>query len=178
MTWHLPCSKTDPRALGVHRTWDCTCTIPSLGFCCPVHAALRQLHRVRILASKLGLDANMLPLFPNSKGEECTKYVVVATIKNLVQSSGYTLVDAGGRHLYGGIVLIKARSEPVQNSDHGEVDLPIGNSLRRRRDSRRHCLRPSAVVVFGNIGTPGAHQTCRCLGVSHTGAGGETATGP
>lgn len=88
ITWHLPSSKTDPRALGVYRSWDCTCGITGLEACCLVHAAIRQLGRIDRLSAVLGCDASSLPLFPNRSGEECSEHAVVSTIKFLVQTSG------------------------------------------------------------------------------------------
>ena len=68
-TWLLPTSKTDPRALGVSRSWDCCCHLRRLSLVCPVHALLRQIGRVEQLAEQLGLDADQLPLFPTPRGD-------------------------------------------------------------------------------------------------------------
>ena len=40
--WLLPTSKTDHKAVGVCRSWDCTCAVPGLEAACPVHALMRQ----------------------------------------------------------------------------------------------------------------------------------------
>ena len=47
VSWQLPSSKTDPRAVGVSRTWDCTCGVQKLAGACPVHALARQKRRVQ-----------------------------------------------------------------------------------------------------------------------------------
>ena len=48
VTWLLPTSKTDPRAVGVSRSWDCICSMPGMGGICPVHALVRQCARLAL----------------------------------------------------------------------------------------------------------------------------------
>ena len=102
VTWLLPSSKTDCRAVGVSRTLDCTCKIASLEGCCPVNALLRQRDRVRGLASELGKIADEMPLFPNTEGNEVVKAAAVETIFRLVALSGGKVRDSKGNLLFGG----------------------------------------------------------------------------
>ena len=55
VTWSLPSSKTDPRAVGVSRTWDCCCSVESLFPACPVYALLRQRARAEEFALRDGV---------------------------------------------------------------------------------------------------------------------------
>ena len=45
VSWNLPGSKTDPKALGVSRKWGCLCGLNKLP--CPYHLALRHSHWLR-----------------------------------------------------------------------------------------------------------------------------------
>ena len=68
--WLLPTSKTDPRAVGVSRGWDCCCGTPSMDMACPVHALIRQVRRSTSLALHSGIPISDMPLFPTADGEE------------------------------------------------------------------------------------------------------------
>ena len=101
-TMLLPTSKTDVRAVGVSRTYDCCCSAPGLARACPVHALDRQLRRCRHLATTLHLDFGSLPLFPDKYGGEVEKAHAVATINSLASSIGQPVVDELGALLFGG----------------------------------------------------------------------------
>ena len=98
----LPTSKTDIKALGATRTWDCVCRVPNLGPVCPVHALLRQQARVQNLAIELGCDAADLPLFPDAAGRHVPKAASVATILELPRRYGCPVRDSLGACLFGG----------------------------------------------------------------------------
>ena len=98
----LPSSKTDPRAVGITRTWDCCCSAGSLSTICPVHALRRQAARLSALASELGVDVGPLPLFPGSDGREVGKAAAVATITAVAQMYGVAIRNAKGANLFGG----------------------------------------------------------------------------
>ena len=101
ITWTLPVSKNDIRAVGTTRTWGCICD-SSTTVACPFHAALRQLERLRALAALQGKDINTLPLFPSCNGDEVTKGKAVETIVFLAGKCGLPTVDSAGKQLYGG----------------------------------------------------------------------------
>ena len=98
----LPTSKTDLKALGATRTWDCVCRVRDLSAACPVHALLRQRARVQGIAEDLGLEASELPLFPDARGLQVAKGASVATIVALPKLYGCPVTDAVGACLFGG----------------------------------------------------------------------------
>ena len=101
VSWHLPVSKNDPRAMGTWRTWGCVCIDP-YDICRPYHAALRQCERVRSLAASKGLNYDMLPLFPDSDGGEISKAKAVSTLIQIVGDAGSPTTDSAGRQIHGG----------------------------------------------------------------------------
>ena len=100
VTWNLPVSKNDTRALGTYRTWGCICG-SDLRVGCPYHALLRQLDRVR-LASAGNANISDLPLFPDINGSIVAKNIMVASITKLMEKCGHAVTDAMGRPLFGG----------------------------------------------------------------------------
>ena len=101
-TWLLPTSKTDHRAVGISRTWDCTCAVPGLAPACAVHSLTRQLSRVSAMADRLGVPAGDLPLFPSTNGEEVDRAASVGTIFRLAELTGEAIRDATGGYRFGG----------------------------------------------------------------------------
>ena len=101
VTWNLPVSKTDTRALGTYRTWGCLCDAHG-GFGCPFHSAVRQNERLVRLAQALGVSATDLPLFPDNEGRHVSKVAMVSTINWCVKAAGFPTTDSMGRPLYGG----------------------------------------------------------------------------
>ena len=96
VTWRLPASKNDPRAIGTSRTWGCVCEddgkLP-----CLFHAMKRQLpsHRSR------GVPVCSLPLFPTSAGEEIDKDKAVDTIVAFARAYGAPVTDSLVRSIFG-----------------------------------------------------------------------------
>ena len=82
--WLLPTSKTDPRAVGVTRSWDCCCYVESFRPACPVCALKRQLDRASCAASRFSVAVGSFPLFFTLAGGECGKAAAVATLLGLV----------------------------------------------------------------------------------------------
>ena len=101
-TWLLPSTKTDPRAVGVCRTWECCCGLVAMAPACPVHALKRQLQRVHEFAGSTGRNFNDMPLFHTLDGDEVTRQAAVATINRLVELMGLPIVGTDGSLLYGG----------------------------------------------------------------------------
>ena len=100
--WLLPATKTDHRAVGAARTWDCCCGVAAMGRACPVHALLRQREKVSQLAERIGAEAPTLPLFPDERGDEVEKTAMVALIYHVVGALGLPAQDDSGCWLYGG----------------------------------------------------------------------------
>ena len=101
ITWTLPVSKSDQRALGTSRTWGCVCqgdrTMP-----CPFHSACEHQSNMVALSARIGKQLSALPLFPTSSGAEVTKGDAICTINRLVTLYGSPTTDAQKRNLYGG----------------------------------------------------------------------------
>ena len=95
-TWLLPTSKTDPRAVGVSRSWDCTCSVPGMKRVCPVCALGRQLERLGHLAQRCGVAQDALPLFPTVDGAAVDKHAMISTINALVTRLNRPVRDASG----------------------------------------------------------------------------------
>ena len=101
ITWRLPVSKTDPRALGTSITWGCVCS-GNRDIACPYHSAAEHAISLDSLATRLGRLPVTLPWFPDAHGNEVTKPMAVATICELARRSGAATSDALGRQLFGG----------------------------------------------------------------------------
>ena len=101
VTWVLPASKSDPKALGKTRTWGCTCTatdLPEDGLAaaCPYHAMLDQRTSVQ---TRFGLHDDELgetPVFPDSSGRPCTKQNVVRTFRQIAVLLGFAPEELEG----------------------------------------------------------------------------------
>ena len=78
VSWNLPCSKTDPQALGKTRTWDCVCD-GSLDKPCAFHALAR--HCTYLDQKFSGMPQDALPLFPDLAGNTVEKVMVVKLIE-------------------------------------------------------------------------------------------------
>ena len=101
LTWRLPVSKSDQRALGTSRMWGCVCS-GDRSLVCPVHAYMDHSSTLSSLAQRLGVATSALPLFPDEGGHEVSKINAVATITELVRRYGDAVTDVRGRNLYGG----------------------------------------------------------------------------
>lgn len=102
VSWILPTSKTDCKAVGTVRTWDCVCKSPSFAPMCPVHALLRHCAYLDRQFSNRDSRHCELPLFPTVTGTEASKAAVVSTVFELVRRSGLEVMDSAGSYLYGG----------------------------------------------------------------------------
>ena len=101
LTWRLPVSKTDARALGTTRTWGCVCG-GDRSLVCPLHSFLDHSNVHSALAAELGVAQSTLPLFPDQNGKEVSKANAVSTIVQLAARTGEAVTDTRGRQLYGG----------------------------------------------------------------------------
>ena len=101
ITLHLPVSKTDPYALGCHRTWGCICGgEPQTP--CAYHAALKLFE---VLKERFGAEGALpvdLPLFPTPQGRTMTKAKFIQNIEYLVCNQGLRLTGERGNRLFGG----------------------------------------------------------------------------
>ena len=70
--WVLPASKTDCKAVGTVRTWDCICCSPTFAPLCPVHALRRQCSRLRSSFPNLASSVDF-PLFPRQRAAKPPK---------------------------------------------------------------------------------------------------------
>ena len=101
VTWHLPVSKSDQRALGTSRTWGCECA-GDRTLACPFHSAVSHVAHLRSLAVLQGVSFDELPLFPDEHGLEVSRFAAVQTIVMLAQKTGAKTHDNAGRCLFGG----------------------------------------------------------------------------
>lgn len=101
ITWDLPVSKTDTRALGATRTWGCTCA-GDVNTPCPYHAAFRQFDKIRNTSNRVGIPLSGMPMFPTIERREITKAASVETIEELAKRAGLSVVTSTGAKKYGG----------------------------------------------------------------------------
>ena len=96
----LPCSKTDPSAVGCERSWGCVCD-GSHRTPCGFHVAAEQKRRNcdRLLSAD---RSHAMPLFPSNGATVAHKDAVVTTIENVVLAYGGLTLDAEGRRKFGG----------------------------------------------------------------------------
>ena len=101
VSWNLPTSKTDPKALGKTRSWGCTCDGLRLSPC-PYHAALdHQELLLRLFGKNETLPAD-LPFFPTADGLVASKESVVLTLESVARKLGQPLKSPDGQRLWGG----------------------------------------------------------------------------
>ena len=98
VAWRLPVSKTDVRALGQSRKWDCLCA-GDRSIICPAHAIQEQL---ALLADLFGEVLPSTPLFPNRAGEVVEKKAVVTFIETVATLLDEPLTDDQGQRRFGG----------------------------------------------------------------------------
>ena len=97
VTWHLPGSKSDHLALGVHRTLPCFCGLERMP--CAYHTAL---HHLKWLQSSGHSIAASAPLFPTVAGAMATKQSAVLTFEQIGLLCGQPLLSEHGLRLFGG----------------------------------------------------------------------------
>jgi len=100
--WHLPVSKTDPRALGVERRWGCLC-IQDKTSPCPKCAAEKQRRNLEVRFGK-PLPKG-LPFFPDLNGSTVTKEKMVESFNMVVSKTGKNVKNERGQHVYSGHTL-------------------------------------------------------------------------
>jgi hypothetical protein len=104
VTWNLPASRSDPHGIGEYRTWGCTCTgvLGSL-LACPYHSAVDHLALLLKQFAAVGdpFPAG-LPLFRTAAGHTVSKRMAVSTIAELASRNGASILDRGGKPLFGG----------------------------------------------------------------------------
>ena len=81
-TWLLPASKKDHEGAGVVRTVECMCDMTTV---CPTHFLQRYLKDLKEFGERLGIDDDVLPLFPNPEGRALKKLEVVMMIRDIVR---------------------------------------------------------------------------------------------
>ena len=101
VTWNLPCSKTDPSALGKQRSWGCVCS-EAAGPCvyCTLvdHCAAVD----RLFGDSGEGVSPLFPLFPSATGEFVSKDAMVESIKAVAEGLGLPVLSKEGRELFGG----------------------------------------------------------------------------
>ena len=95
----LPVSKTDVRALGKVRRWECVCSGGLTGPC-PFHAIVNQLEILRL--SHGGELSGSSLLFPTLSGGFVDKRHVVTSIEFVANLTGQALTGSGGVRRFGG----------------------------------------------------------------------------
>ena len=92
VSWTLPVSKTDVRALGATRTHACICADrPTLAHICPYHVATRHADLARALLLGLGHaeeDIGDLPWFPSMGGKVMSKSATIIAFRSAAAKAG------------------------------------------------------------------------------------------
>ena len=102
VSWNLPASKTDVRALGEHRSWGCICDA-ARSPACPYHTAKDHIQHMQMRFPFVqGTGSRSLPLFPNESGGFITKNLAVRTIQEMARAIGDVPDDNTGIDRYGG----------------------------------------------------------------------------
>ena len=112
VSWRLPVSKTDPKALGTSRVHGCACVDPSSpSSSCPAHAVWDQLLLLqKFFPGRFSGEPDPaglrrpdldLPLFPDARGEVCDKEAVTAVIVEAGRLLGVTEPVDGSERLSG-----------------------------------------------------------------------------
>ena len=115
--WALSISKSDPGALGVHRTHSCTCSFSGpIADICPV-CTLKKVHDARMSSLTKAVDVE--PLFCARNGDYLTKTSVIETINragflvNAKLKQHNNALSFGGHSLRrGGIAFLAASGVP------------------------------------------------------------------
>ena len=104
-SWVLPCSKTDPSALGKTRCWECVCSeVPDTT--CPACSMAAHVAHMDLRFPLL----SDYPLFATAEGEVAEKAKVVETIEAVALRLDLPLVSEAGQRLYGGALSTGRRS--------------------------------------------------------------------
>ena len=154
----FPASKKDTEANGVTRSIDCLCDRLEV---CPSHYLFEYLNRLRAWGDWMGIESDILPLFPTASGAAMSKGMVVNMVRNLVKSydpeadtsryTGHVFRITGARH-YSDLGL-----DPVTIGIHGRwtssaimtylAEAPL-TSIRKRLGVLRKDEDPSQKTCF------------------------------
>ena len=98
VSWNLPASKSDPKALGKTRSWGCLCTNAVAGGMgpCPYHALWSQRAVVAAMLSRDVEDLKFVPVFPDLYGDVVTKAAVVRTVQAVAALTGMAPARVSG----------------------------------------------------------------------------------
>lgn len=99
LTVHLPVSKTDPCALGCHRSWGCTC-VSLMTWPCPLCGWIAHSEMLRLKFGDVVFDQDF-PAFPNEDGQFISKTSVVETFEAIANTLTMPLVTETGRRVFG-----------------------------------------------------------------------------
>ena len=98
VSWNLPASKRDPKALGEERTHGCLCEEMCARALCPYH---RMEEWLEVLKDKFGepidAEADNLPLFPTHEGKHLSKEATVRAVREVMGWLGEALTKKDGK---------------------------------------------------------------------------------
>ena len=101
VAWHLPVSKTDPRAKAVSRSWGCLCRALQSGLC-PYHLFAAYLDKLKNTFNGGNDLEDDFPLFPDTAGHVCQKRAIVRSLEHVLGATGHKVLDPSGRKRFGG----------------------------------------------------------------------------
>ena len=136
VTWHLPCSKTDPRALGKYRSWDCVCENVA-DEPCAFHALQSHCQLLDDMF-KSRQSETPLPLFPDIEGNTSEKEGEVRLIEYSASRLGLDTRSPIGTRLFGGHSLRVSGAQWLARSG---VPLALITSLRPLWRPSQMCIK-------------------------------------
>ena len=145
VSWNLPCSKTDPKALGKVRVWECVCG-GTLEKPCAFHTSgdhLKHL-RARFSGSPLWVD---LSLFPSSSGDTADKAQVVKLIEAFA-AIRLPIFTPEGRNIHGGHSLRVSGAQWL-----ARMCIPLGIPRYVVRETCKRLCRGTSVINLGAVST-------------------------
>ena len=122
-TWNLPCSKTDPRAIGKFPSWDCVCG-EDFGKPCAFQALLLHCRR---LDERLA-DRRHWEDLPLSQTRTVARRDVVRLIEQAATRLGLAAASPQGSRLFGGHALRVSWAQWLARSG---VELPLIHLMAR-----------------------------------------------
>ena len=156
VSWLLPCSKTDSKALGKTRSWDCVCD-NVLAKPCTFHAFRDHCSRLDNMFAPL-LPHDDLPLFPDIEGKPVPKHLVVKFIEHDQPIRGPFIARLGcsvASKVWG-----VSSSHPVD----GALVVRCDREIRRRYTAGHHCANvPPRICVKRPSGSCGGSQEFRVV---------------